>query len=221
MRLTLKATGFTLVELLVSISILTLISTATVFTLRSTRETDELNTSAQILAGDLRNIQARALAAHNVKTCDTIDGKQICEPENPLSDLCAKLCEPLPPMTFGIHFKISESAYDLFAEIDPLIQDWRLTNKREILLERNLNPLGGDQIVVSNLQLDGKDVLTADLAVHRQNGVMRIEACGEVGLPACGSSESSELTITLRHQHSGTLRFIEVNALSGRIFIHE
>lgn len=53
--------GFTLIELIISISILTLISTAAVFSLRSTRQTEELATAARLLASDVRNVQARVL----------------------------------------------------------------------------------------------------------------------------------------------------------------
>lgn len=218
MRFQCNAPGFTLLELLISVSILTLISTATVFSLRASREREELNVAVRILSGDLRNVQARALAARNVQTCETVEGPRVCEAENTSPQICISSCAPLPPTTFGVSLKPQSIGYTVFAEVDSKIQDWRLNDIRELLFTRDLNPLGGGRVVIESLSPSKHEVLPhADVAFHRQNGVMRIEACGDAGMPPCGISEPSRLSITLRHVGSGATRSIELNALSGRI----
>ncbi|MBU1907736.1 type II secretion system GspH family protein [Patescibacteria group bacterium] len=209
--------GFTLIELMISISILTLISTATVFSLRSTRQTEELATAARLLASDVRNIQARALAANNVKICDIAGGKRVCEAENPSAAACVGACAPEPAARYGITFDKDSGSYALFIDLNQ--SDWRLSSENEIVLRRNLNPLGGDKVTITELMTDTGYLTEASMAVSRQNGIMRIEACGESGLPACSPVEPKILNITLQHQQSGKTAVVEINAQSGRVSV--
>ncbi|MBU0540462.1 type II secretion system GspH family protein [Patescibacteria group bacterium] len=209
--------GFTLIELMISISILTLISTATVFSLRSTRQSEELATAARLLASDVRNIQARALAANNVKICDIAGGKRVCEAENPSTTDCVGVCAPEPASRYGITFDKDSGSYALFVDLNQ--SDWRLSSEDEIVLRRNLNPLGGDKVTITELMIDTGSLTEASMAVSRQNGIMRIEACGESGLPACSPVEPKILNITLQHQQSGKTAVVEINSQSGRVSV--
>ncbi|MFA5935691.1 MAG: type II secretion system protein [Patescibacteria group bacterium] len=210
--------GFTLVELMISIVILSLISTATVFSLRTTRENDELNTAARLLAGDIRNVQARALAARNVRMCTIGGGSQrVCEDENTSVIACTGSCTPLPPPRFGMRLEDGREGYLLFADVN--VEDWRWTNTEETLLARSLNPLGGGKVQIDELLTDVGTLAVADVGVGRQNGTMRIEACGETGLPSCSPSEPRTLLITLRHGTSGKTITVDMNAVTGRVSI--
>ncbi|MBI4139158.1 type II secretion system protein [Candidatus Uhrbacteria bacterium] len=212
-----KRSGFTLVELLISISILTLISAATVFSLRGTRQNEELHTAARLLAGDVRNVQARALAARNVLTCDTVGGTRVCEQENPSAEACISPCVQEPPPKFGLSIAAGASAYELFADVD--VSEWRRTSDREILLQRILNPFGSDTIRVDAISTELGATASGEIAVERQNGQMRINACGEPGQPACAPSEPQSMTIRLRHQDTGKTADVEVNAITGRVSV--
>ncbi|MEO5927909.1 MAG: type II secretion system protein [Patescibacteria group bacterium] len=212
----LRRKGFTLVELMVSIAILLLISTTTVFSLGDTRNNDELMTAARLLVGDIRNVQARALAATNIRTCDTSSGQaRVCETENPSVISCSSDCTPLPPPRVGVEFESGSSGYTIFADVHT--EDWRLTNDEEIVLQRDMNPLGGDKVTVSAIQTTFGSLSQVNLAVGRQNGTMRIEACGDTGLPACAPKEPQTLSITLIHAKTARTVTVDVNAVTGRV----
>lgn len=218
MRIATHFHGFTLIELMVSISILALISTVTVFNLRNTRQTEELATAARLLTSDIRNIQARALAANNVKICDTLAGsRRVCETENPSIVSCSGPCTPEPAARYGISFNKDSGYFDLFIDINQ--SDWRISSDDEILARRNLNPLGGGKVLVSVLRTDTGLLSKASMAVSRQNGIMRIDACGESGLPICQPTEPKILFVTLQHQQSGKTAIVEINAQSGRVSV--
>jgi prepilin-type N-terminal cleavage/methylation domain-containing protein len=208
--------GFTLIELMVSIAILTLISTATVFSLRSTRENEELLTAARLLAGDVRSIQARALAARNVRQCSVSGGAlRVCENDNTSDIPCIGACEPAPPPRFGISLAVGATAYDVYADVN--VADGRYTNDEELLLHRDLNPLGGEKVMIRRLLTEQGDEAASSMIVSRQNGEMRIDACNDPGFPACAPSEPRTLSILLRHQRSGKELTVDVNAVTGRV----
>lgn len=210
--------GFTLVELMISVGILTLIATSTVFVMRRTREREELQTAGRLLVSDLRDVQARALQARNALTCDTVGlEKKICEPENKSPILCTGPCTVLPPPRYGVALAVFQDAYDLFADVNG--EDWRLTSDAEQVARRGLNPLGGNRVTISRIETELGIIGTSNLAAGRQSGAMRIEACGDPGLPACAPTEPKWLKITLRHAVSNDTIAVEVNALTGRVSI--
>lgn len=209
-----------MVELMISITILVLIATATLFNLNSTRNTEELNTASRLLESDIRNIQARALAARDVLQCRAPDDLQsVCGSDAYATASCTGPCSASPPPRFGINLMRGAAFYDLYADIRG--DDWRETNDREVMIRRQLNPLGGGNVVIIGIALPGvvPAPSTADIAVSRQSGVMRINACGDSGLPACSPTEPTSLTITLRHNKSMQYKTVEVNSVTGRVSI--
>ncbi len=210
--------GFTFVELMISIAILTLISTATVFSLNASRNREELNVAARTLSADIRNMQARALAARNVSVCDTAAGnKKVCETGNASPIICAGPCTPLPPSHVGLFFQTTHTDYALFADVSD--DDWRDTGNVEDFLTRSLNPRGGTHVSIDKLETELGVLQTLNIAAGRQNGLMRVNACGDSGLPACSPTEPQIARITLRHSLSNDTVVIEVNALTGRVSI--
>jgi prepilin-type N-terminal cleavage/methylation domain-containing protein len=207
--------GFTLPELMISVLILMLISTTAVFSLRSAQYTEELQTAARVLSSDIRNAQARALAARNVLTCRITGNLQrVCEIENPSTVPCIEDCVPIPPSRFGVHLTAGRDRYDVFADVQN--DDWRQRSIEEILLMRGLNPLGGTRVVIDRLTTELGALPAADIAIGRQSGEMRIEACGEP-LPSCAPTEPKTLGIILRHSVSGKELRVDVNAVTGRV----
>lgn len=213
-----KRHGFTLVELMISIAILTMISITTVFSLRRTREKDELNTAVRLLTSDIKNVESRALSARNVLTCTVAGGgSRVCETENASPSPCVGTCTAAPPPHFGMSFTGAQESYSLFADVGTA--DWRFDGPDEVLLTRSLNPLGGGKVTVSSVRTELGGLPSAVFGVGRQNGMMRIEACGDAGLPACAPTEPKILQITLRHMTSGDTAVVEINALTGRVSI--
>lgn len=210
-----------MVELMISIVILVLISTATLFSLRSTRERDELNTAARLLASDIRNVQQRALTGRNVLSCDGPTGvKRVCGADAIVEASCAGPCAPSTPPRVGVSLAAGSETYDLFADVGGA--DWRKTGDTEVFIRRNLNPIGGSKVEILRLAYEGLDlppVPKADIAVGRQSGAMRIDACGDPGLPACAPTEPKGLVIELQHRTTGDTAVIEVNAVTGRVSI--
>lgn len=215
-RMTMK--GFTLVELLISISILALVSTIAVLGLRSTRSNEELQTAARLLAGDIRAIQTRAQAGANVKACDVAAGtRRACEAESPSVEPCVSDCSPTPPSAFGITLSNAMSRYDLFADIEQ--DDWRETSLREAVAVRTLGALGSNKMVIDTIQTELGPVDTVHIASERQSGRVRINACGEAGLPDCAPGEPQTVSIILRHAATNATASVKVNSVSGRIII--
>ena len=211
-----SANGFTLAELMVSITILLLVSTVTVFSLGDSRNNDELMTAARLLAGDIRNVEARALAATNIKTCPTsAAASRVCEAENPSTVLCTDACVPLPPPRVGVHLDRGGSSYTVFADVHT--EDWRLTNDQEIVLTRSLNPLGGGNVTIRALTTPFTSEASSDIAVGRQSGTVRIDACDDAGLPACAPKEPNTLSILLVHAKTSKTVTVDVNAFTGRV----
>ncbi len=205
-------------ELMVSITILMLISAATVFGLRGAREREELQTAARLLAGDIRSVETRALAGSNVKVCAVSAATvKVCEAENPSLEACVSDCAPTSPPIFGVRFSAQDSRYTLFADTES--EDWRLTSARESIAPRTLNTLGSNRVVIDDITTESGQIAAVDIGIERQNGRVRINACGEVGLPDCAPTEPRTASILLRHLGTDQTVTIKVNAVSGRVTI--
>jgi len=218
-----------MVELMVSIVILTLIATTTLFSLTSTRYKEELNTAARMLSADIRNIQARALAARNISQCTNSSGnKTVCGPDlwfitSTSTNVCVDACVPMPPPRFGMVVHRT-SNYQLIADLN---DDYRWSivegGGTELFLQRSLNPAGStNRVTVSVVDTPGVVMSPegeAIITVNRQSGVTRINACGDAGLPLCAPTEPKLLNITLKHLKTNETKTIEVNAVTGRVSI--
>ncbi|MCI0479768.1 type II secretion system GspH family protein [Candidatus Uhrbacteria bacterium] len=227
MRSRSRLEGFTFVELMVSLAILTLIATATVFGLQTTRSKDELNTAARVIASDVKNLQARALAGRDVLQCaDAAGDTQVCGSDAYTTPLtCVTPCEPAPPSRYCMRMLPAADFYQIYADIRG--DDWRLTNERELINRRSITMSGGgsvgggSNVVVITVAWPGAPATpnTADICVQRQSGVMRINACGDPGLPACSPTEPTSMWVWLRHNKTNETKRIDVNAVTGRVSI--
>jgi type II secretory pathway pseudopilin PulG len=221
------ARGFTIVELLVSMSILMIISVSVVTDLNRTRYQEELQESARLLAGALRDLQTRAFAAGTVSTCIGAGNvKLVCEQT---TVGCTNACSTrLPPYAFGMVLNGSATSVDEFAEVEPTYNDRRPTgvggDEHEQIknLEFLLNNTGSNYVTLPTQFITNVGAFsTIWVTFERQNGAMRINACNWPSpyTSGCGFfPESTTVTITLSHTKlPGVTKSILLNAITGRI----
>lgn len=197
---------------MISVAILGIIATAASFSLRTSQYRDQLRTAARVVASDLRSLQARALAASNIKFCHDILGRNIvCENSE---GSCMDTCTAIAPAGVGIRLTKDGTAYDLFAKRDPSTTDWRESYAEEKFLTRDLAASGAQNVTVSSLQAMVPFTIV-DVAFQRQNGGMLIDAC------PVGCTNQNFLNITLRHGLTGLTIVVSMNKTTGRISIEE
>ncbi|MDF1496586.1 MAG: prepilin-type N-terminal cleavage/methylation domain-containing protein [Patescibacteria group bacterium] len=204
-----KSNGFTIIELLIGLSIVVLLATITIFQLGSSRETGELRTAARQLTADIRAMQARALSAKNIKICDTGTNLAVCESSQVACGV--NPCTDGIPAAYGLHLETSTSTYVLFADINPEASiDYHYTDAGEAYQIRSLMPLFGKDVVIDQIMSSTTSVTFADIAFMRQNGTARIY---DITTPP----ESALLRIRIRHLKSNDTIEIEINRITGRI----
>jgi len=202
--------GFTVAELLVSVMILGLISVATVTSLVTSQQADQLATAARVLAADLRAQQSGAITAQNLKTCTDASAKKIvCENS---TAACTDACTSLPPYGIGLHLTKTSSTYDFFGDVDASKNEWKETDATEVIKRRAFASVGGQNVVVDDLITTASQP-SIDVAFQRQNGTMVIDGCSG----ACASPVS--LRIVLRHTVSNATTEVDLNSYTGRISI--
>ncbi len=214
--------GFTLIELLTSVVILLVITVSVTININKSRMREELDASARQVANTLRNLQAQALAAKSVLTCQPAATVNVCE--NGASICGAAACATrVVPTSVGMVLKTGAKAISMFAEVDPTMDDrYEDAGGRESLQDTPLsNQSGSNNVTITSLLGDATSLATVNVAFERQNGNMRINACGTPALaPVCGGSgEPVTLTITLTHATLGKSDIIKLNRLTGKISI--
>ncbi len=213
--------GFTLIELMVSVSILLIISVSVAGDITRIKHQEELQSSARQLASALRDLQARALAASGVKTCTgSGDELLICETgSSSCSDTCGSL---IPPFSTGMNVAVNATSVTMFAEVEPTENDRRQATAGEDLgriafLQANANSA---TVTVQSMTTNDGAVPSAVVTFERQSGTMRINPCDTPApyTPACGvDPEPVTLEIVLRHTRLPVTRTIRLNATTGKI----
>jgi type II secretory pathway pseudopilin PulG len=211
-----------MVELLVSVTILILISAAVASDIMRTRHREELASSARMMLGVLRGLQARALAATSVKTCNNGSVEIVCEMGNSVCG-AAPCTRSVVPMAVGATLQTNQSSFSTFAEVDVFLEDRREdAANREFLGERAFSEqiAGSQDVTVLSLLAGGSYVSEATVTFDRQNGIMRINACGTPpSAPPCAGTEPTTLQIVLRHKKTGITNTVMLNTLTGKIEI--
>ncbi|HWQ99403.1 MAG TPA: prepilin-type N-terminal cleavage/methylation domain-containing protein [Candidatus Methylomirabilis sp.] len=212
--------GFTMAELLVSLTILLIIAVAVAGDINRSKFQEELSGSARLLVGIFRDNQAKALATTEATTCTTASGIKACD----LSATgCITACSvKMPPYSYGVYLSNSSDNARTFTEVDPVKNDRRMDVGMEDLGTRTF--LKGTAAVVgvriSSLTTNNGSVTNATVTFERQSGAMRINACDTPApyTPACsGTPEPKTLDIVLTHQRTGQTRTVRLNAITGRI----
>lgn len=207
-----KSPGFSLAELMVSVSIIALMGTIVVMDLNSSKRKEELLNAARIVAADLRALQSRTQAGQNVNVCLSLGRPITCEMSTAACD-DPTTCAAFPPFGYGAHFSAASTTYPFYADVDPTpspSKDWMDTpGAGEEYFYRDLMKAGAPNVRITSL-FTGMNVPEAHVGFERQNGAMHI----------CTSSPcvaASTLTITLMHTDSGETRTVSLNAITGRI----
>jgi type II secretory pathway pseudopilin PulG len=225
MRFSKRAPGFTIIELMVSTFILFMISIAVSQDVTRTRFQEELTSSARVMVGGLRDLQARALAASSVSTCTAAASAiYVCEVRDPG---CVGACgTQIPPLAYGMTISAGATSTSLFAEVDPTSA---YNNRREhASLREDLGRsnfltgvVGSNYVTIQNpITTDSGGFASITVTFERQSGRMRINACGDTPppyTPGCVTPEPRTATIVLRHSRTNATLTIRLNALTGRI----
>jgi prepilin-type N-terminal cleavage/methylation domain-containing protein len=220
--------GFTYIELLVSMGILVIIALAVATDISRTRYQEELNGSARMIVGALRDLQTRALTASSVQSCTDISGiKLVC---NVSTVGCVSACgTEVVPYAYGLTFTLNATSVSSFADIDPQYNDRRPIlfggadeHERVADLSFLKASSSSNYVTISWMVVDGGlPVGSAQITFERQNGLMRINGCDTPAPHAwtCFPSEPTTLVLTLRHSRTRQTKIIRLNGLTGKISI--
>ncbi len=206
-----KLVGFSVAEMLASLAIVVILALATIFELNSYQKGEELRTAARQLAGDIRSVQSSAFSARNIKACPLGAGKAICEESEAM---CAPgTCVLTIPQSYGISFNLNSSNYEMFADLNPIVADYKLTDQNELLARRFISALGGQNVIVDSILVNNVPGSTrADITFLRQSGDVAF-------VTAPVAPGATVITIKLRHLTTGATQSIEINKATGRISI--
>lgn len=204
--------GFTLPELMISIVIIGLISTAAIMDLNVTRRKDQLDRAVRLVAADLRSLQDRALTGQNMLSCMSTGNSLQMVCQNSQVGCFPGSCTPHSPTAVGFHAVKDATTYELFADVEVSKADWKKTDATEVFQLRDLAQNGAPNVVISDFITTGSNA-DVDVAFQRQNGAMGINAC----YAPCSSPVT--LRIILRHTQSNEMREVDLNAVTGRISI--
>lgn len=220
--------GFTIIELLVSISILAIISIFVASDINRSKYQEELFGSARLLAGTLEDLRAKALAATGVQTCaGPASAIYVCEVD---TASCTGACGTLiPPSALGAVITAGATGTEQFAEPDPVTNPPTNYNHAEdgnghermgfvpfLTSRAGTNDVTVNGPIVTNTG----NLFSITVTFDRQSGAMRINACGTpAGAPPCSSSEPTTAVIPIKHAKSGQIRSVTLNTITGKISI--
>lgn len=207
-----KQKAFTVIELLIGISIVVLLATITVFELRTSKRSDELKTATRQFAADLRAAQSNALAAKSVKACETAASDlAVCEFDT--ASCGVNPCEDRIPAAYGVFVTTGTSTYSIFTDINPVSgTDFRYTDSGEVYESHNLLLLGSQDVVIEQIFSSSTAVASASVSFMRQNGKVRINNSATPPEPAI-------IRFILKHTITNKTAEVQVNSVTGRISI--
>ncbi len=207
-----KQKAFTVIELLIGISIVVLLATITVFELRTSKRSDELKTATRQFAADLRLAQSWALAAKSVEACETASSDlAVCEFGTAVCG--GNPCEDKIPSAFGVYAAAGTSTYTIFVDINPMTgTDLRYTDSGEVYQKHNLLLLGSEDVILEQIYSSSTSVTSASVSFMRQNGKVRIHNSTTPPEPAI-------IRFILKHIVTSQTAEIQVNSVTGRISI--
>lgn len=207
------AKGYSLIEMLVAMSIFAVVSGLTISNYGSGRRSDELRYAGQILDTSIRRAQTNSLAGTTVGYCDaTADDSRTRLCPNGLSDCReGETCVTDVPNAWGIHLTYAASgarSIVLFADVNG---DFRY-DPFEAVRSNSISP--GKSVVVSGLSPAVNQALDITFMppkpTVRFNGLPSAPGEAVPGLPLLAS-------VVLTNPIDGTFRRVTVNRLSGQV----
>lgn len=112
-----QQSGFTLLELIISMGIFGLLMAVTVWDFRTSGQANELRQNAVVFAQNLRRVQTLSQSGGTVTVCTEAPGNVVCDLASPpVGCTCSKV---VPPGGFGVHVGgAGATEYSLFADMD-------------------------------------------------------------------------------------------------------
>ncbi|MBI5405197.1 MAG: type II secretion system protein [Candidatus Kerfeldbacteria bacterium] len=195
--------GFTLVELIISISIFVFLTTVTVFSFRGAGFASSVRSNGAILASTLRRMQSYAISGNSVRVCsDYSSNPRTCETATTCGGVLT--CDAVVPTGgFGVAvLSANATAVSIFADLN---NDQQYTAARDVLIEtqtvnltdktRISNGGGFPQVVVFGAQR-GKPSF----------------------VPANGNAANNTQYFCVSHPNfTGTYRKVIVNGITGSV----
>lgn len=202
--------GFTLVEVTLSVAIMLILAAITLGSLNQSKKGEEIKTSANQLAADLRSMQSRAFSAGEIRTCLLASNNRRIVCEEP-SAICVTDCKGEVPSSYGVNMVRDKATYELFAELT--VPNFIYDDGGELLNERSLLT-GNPNVYIEKIMTgDEESVPRASVVFMRQNGNTRIDIGTGV--------EPNYLNIYLKHRNSEeSTAVIEINRITGRISVY-
>jgi len=219
------ASAFTIAELLVSVAILIIITLSVAGDIGRTQFQAELSENTRLIMGELRNLQARALAATAVQTCDDGSGKNLVCESDATACIPAGCSTPMAPVVVGLTLATGGNTIRRFAEVDPTYEDRRDNSGNKEWLGTTPFLTGTSQgagfVTIQSLLANGVPTSPTTVTFDRQSGNMRINPCGTPPMaPACPAlGEPTTLEIRLVHSKTNQVRTVRLNGVTGKISI--
>lgn len=193
--------GFTLVELLVSISIIGVLTGMMMANFRGGQRSAEIRLSSDLLVSQIRSVQLSSYGGRLASVCSGgTNDLAVCEAgKNPPTTCPSGTCQKRVPTGYGIHFSGGDAtSYTLFYDTDD--------DKRYDLGEKLSDvPF----ISTGTVHLAGSNIgLPLDLVYKPPYGQLYVNG---------SASGTLQVTLTLGHQFGGLTRHVNVYRLSGKV----
>ena len=193
--------GFTLVELLVSISIIGVLTGMMMANFRGGQQSAEIRLSSDILVSQIRSVQTSSYGGRLVSVCGGgSNDLAVCEAGKIPPMTCPSgVCQKRVPTGYGIHFNAdSSTSFTLFYDTDD--------DKRYDLGERLAD---APFISTDAVRLTDSSVgLPLDLVYKPPYGQLYVNG---------SASGTTLVTLTLSHKFGSLTRHVKVFRLSGKV----
>lgn len=194
--------GFTMIEMLISLSIFAVITAFVTANFRAGRQSDELRQSTQLLATAIRRAQTMAISGQTVPYCQGgTNDKKVC-PNGTSAECGGGTCVRDLPKGYGIRLTTvaaTASKVVLFADIDG---DLAYDAGEEIRVD-SVTP--GPFVSVTSLNPVSSNVLD----------IVFVPPQPKVWFN--GSTASAVASVTLTHRTTGLTKSVSVNQITGQI----
>jgi prepilin-type N-terminal cleavage/methylation domain-containing protein len=196
----LGAGGFTLVELLISISIVGVITGMMMANFRGGQHNTEVRLASDILVDQIRSVQTSSLSGRLVAVCSGgSNNLSVCEPKSPAVTCTGGVCQKRVPTGYGIRFTgTPDKSYILFYDTDG---DWRYDGGEELTTTA--------YVATNNVRMSASSLGTPlDIVYAPPYGQVYVNGV---------TGAVPTVTLTLTHQFGSATRHVNIHTLSGKI----
>jgi prepilin-type N-terminal cleavage/methylation domain-containing protein len=197
--------GFTLIEMLVSLSIFAVITSFVIANYRVGQQGDELRISAQLVGSMVRRAQTAAIAGGEIASCvgGAVNGK-VCTPG--ISAACADGdCLRDIPRGYGVHFSSAAGKERTMVYFADTNGDRRFDPQEAVRSESVSS--GAFVSVTGVFPDDGSGSLDIVFVPPKPNVLYN------------AATDETEAVVTLRHRSTGKEQTIRINRVSGQVSV--